>query len=514
MWAAENAHAVGVRAGHFLPHTKMKSRTQMSSFSYQDLEQFGTDINTAMDTRDRAQLEALDVKAAEHCEDQGSDYAAYIWYFRSNIQAALQDLSDPRSWEWRQPHRERQILYLRRAASHPTFIRLAPTSQASILTNFANSVNSLGRGLEAIELYDAALERVPQFAMALGNRGSAMYDWLPGVPDSGHARLIAAYAHARLKAALEPGATWESGDPSAPAYFAKIAVHIEGKIDPAKVIAQNSLDPFSLGRSKDEQHYRRWSLHHNLFLNPLQMIGPHSIAATDRMNLPSHAAPVGDPPEFIAWFNQMKQEYVGARWFLYEGTKPTRKHFADKEVSLVNTLDYPMFGIQVEKSRTAFRTAFSLLDKIAGLINAYYKLGMDPKRVDIRNIWHTKKGDLRPEFLQKKNVALRGLYWLALDIVGEEPADQDAIAPQAAELKRLRNVLEHRSLVLRETNGNDPMGVVETLTLSDFENHALYVLKLTRSALMYLAFSMQNEEVDRASERDGIVPGIELPILT
>ncbi|HEX4029203.1 MAG TPA: LA2681 family HEPN domain-containing protein [Terracidiphilus sp.] len=486
----------------------------MSSFTYQDLEQFGADINDAVDTGNRVQLEALDKKAAVYCEDQNSDYAAYIWYFRSNIQAALQDLSDPRSWEWRQTHRERQILYLRRAASHPTFVRLAPVSQASILTNLANSLSSLGRGLEAIELYDAALECVPQFAMALGNRGSAMHDLLVSIPDTGHVRLVAAYADARLKAAVEPGVTWEGGDPSAGAHFTKIATHIESKIDPAKVIAENPLDSFSLGRSKEEQHYRRWALRHNLFLNPLQIIGPHAIAATDRMNLPSHVAPLGDPPEFIAWFNQMKQEYVGARWFLFEGLKPMKRHFADNEVFLVNTLDYPAFGMRVEKLRAAFRIAFSLLDKIAGFINAYYKLGMDAKRVDIRNIWHTKKGDLRPELLKKENIALRGLYWLALDIIGDEPADQDSIAPQAVELKHLRNLLEHRSLVVREMNAHDPMGVVETVKLADFEEHALYILKLARSALMYLAFSMRKEELDRSSKGDGFVPGIELPILT
>ncbi|WP_434557128.1 LA2681 family HEPN domain-containing protein [Tunturiibacter psychrotolerans] len=50
-------------------------------------------------------------------------------------------------------------------------------------------------------------------------------------------------------------------------------------------------------------------------------------------------------------------------------------------------------------------------------------------------------------------------------------------------------------MVLREMSGNDPMGVVETVTLADFEEHALYILKLARSALMYLTFSMQKEEV-------------------
>lgn len=295
----------------------------MSSLTYDELMQFGNDIDCAVDTKSHDHLEALDQNAAVLCADQNSAFAAYVWYFRSNIQAALQSIHDPRSWEWRQPYREGQILYLRRAIDHPTFVRLPPPSQASILTNLANSLNSLGRGVEAIELYDAALEFVPAFAMALGNRGIAMHDLLPAVPDAGHARLIAAHAHARLIAAMEPTAIWEGGDPSAAGHFAKTAAQIASKTDAIKIAAENPLDAFSLGRSKEERQYRRWSLNHNLFLNPLQMIGPFPIAATDRMNLPSHVAPIGDPPEFIAWFNQMKQEFVGARWFLYRCERRT-----------------------------------------------------------------------------------------------------------------------------------------------------------------------------------------------
>lgn len=186
---------------------------------------------------------------------------------------------------------------------------------------------------------------------------------------------------------------------------------IESRIKPEKIIASNSLDAFSLGRSKEEQSYRRWALKNNLFLNPLMAIGPHAIAATDRMNLPSYVSPIGDPPTFIAWFNQMKQEYVAARWFLYEGTLPAKKHFVDKDVFLANTLDYPAFGIQVEKLRASFRIAFGLLDKIAGFINAYYQVGMDPKRVDIRNIWHTNKREMRPQFLTRK-------IWPSADFTG------------------------------------------------------------------------------------------------
>ncbi|MFI5115702.1 MAG: LA2681 family HEPN domain-containing protein [Terriglobales bacterium] len=485
----------------------------MAAITYQQLESFGDAINNATDARDATRLKELDDKAASYCEEDSSDYGAYVWYFRSNIQAALQDLSNPQSWEWRQKNRERQILYLRRAANHRTFVRLAPVTQASIFTNLGNSLSSFGRGIEAIELYDAALQVVPQFAMALGNRGSAMHALLRNIPDPGHAGLIAAYAHANLKAALSSDAVWQGGDPSASAHFAQIAVHIGSRIDPQKIIAATPLDKYSLGRSKAEKSYRRWALDRSLFLNPLTVIGPHTIAATDRMNIPPYITPVGEPPTLMAWFNQMKQEFVAARWFLYEGTRPEKKHFVDRETFLVNTLDYPAFGIQVEKLRAAFRIAYGLLDKVAGFINAYYELGMVPGCVDIRNIWHTKKGEVRPEFLDKPNLALRGLYWLALDIIGDNPGDQDSIAPEAAELKRLRNVLEHRSLVLRQMDGDKPMGAVETVSLYDFKEQAMHVVRLARAALMYLAFSMRKEELDRRPKHGDFVPAMELPVL-
>jgi hypothetical protein len=233
------------------------------------------------------------------------------------------------------------------------------------------------------------------------------------------------------------------------------------------------------------------------------------------MNLPAHVAPVGDPPTFVAWFNQMKQEFVSSRWLLYEGTRSRKEHFVDNEVFLVNTLDYPAFGIQVEKLRASFRIAYGLLDKVAGFINAYYKLGVEARRVDFRNIWHVKKGVIRPEFLNKENLHLRGLYWLSQDIIGDDPTDQDSIAPEAVELKRLRNLLEHRCLVVREMDFGDPMGVVETTSLENFEQSTMHIVRLARVALMYLAFSLRKEESDRrkGNREDEIIPTMKLPVL-
>ncbi|MGA2859951.1 MAG: LA2681 family HEPN domain-containing protein [Candidatus Sulfotelmatobacter sp.] len=78
--------------------------------------------------------------------------------------------------------------------------------------------------------------------------------------------------------------------------------------------------------------------------------------------------------------------------------------------------------------------------------------------------------------------------------------DQDSIAPQAAELKRLRNLLERRCLVLREMNFDDPMGVVETASRDDFEKSTMHIVRLARAALMYLAFSPK-EGRERSTQR-------------
>jgi tetratricopeptide (TPR) repeat protein len=488
----------------------------MAKTTFADLARFGRLINDAGDSRDVAKLLALDLEAATYCEAITPDFelGAYLWYFRSNIQAALQDLSAPQSWDWRQPHRERQTLYLRRAASHPSFVRLPPISRASIFTNLANSLSAFGRGLEAIALYDEALAVVPNFAMALGNRGKAMEGLLRSIPDPRHTKLVAAYACRLCRAALSADVTWEGGDPTLGRYFAETEKAIASKIDVEKIISKSPLDQSSLGDSPVEQAYRRWALQENLFLNPLLVIGPHSIAATDRMNLPPHVAPVGDPPTFVAWFNQMKQEFVSARWLLYEGTRPRKKHFVDNGVFLVNTLDYPTFGIQVEKLRASFRIAYGLLDKVAGFVNAYYMLGIDAAKVDFRNIWHVKKGVIRPAFLNKENLHLRGLYWLSQDIIGDDPTDQDSIAPEAGELKRLRNLLEHRCLVLRDMDFGDPMGVVETASLREFEASTKHIVRLARVALMYLAFSLRKEESDRHKKHgeNEIIPTMRLPI--
>jgi hypothetical protein len=72
------------------------------------------------------------------------------------------------------------------------------------------------------------------------------------------------------------------------------------------------------------------------------------------------------------------------------------------------------------------------------------------------------------------------------------------------------NVQENASL--REMDLGDPMGVIETETLSEFQTSTLHILRLARAALMSLAFSMRQEERSRRKS-DEFVPTMPLPDL-
>ena len=482
----------------------------MTSDTQDVLYEIGIQIDSAGDSGDANALLALDARCAALLESNTSISSARLWYFRSNVYASLQDMEDARSWDWRQPHRERQILYLRRARASADFDNLGPLEAEQILTNLANQLNSLGRSIEAIAMYDEALAREPRFAMALGNRGYALFELAKLLHDPGHGAVALLFAHDNFAKALKDS-IWDGPHHDAHRMFHAYMKKIDSMLNLDHVRQHLHSGRYSLGDTRIEVAYRTWALTHQLFLNPLNALCTHPIAATDALNLPSHKGSIDDPPHFIAWFNQLKQEYCAARLFLFESEDNLQSHYADRQLSLVDTLDAPAFGIAVEKLRVAFRIAYGLLDKVAGFVNAYFQLGDNPNRVDMRNIWLTKKGALRDAFIGRQNLPLRGLYWLAFDLTGDSPDDPDSIEPHSKRLKDLRNSLEHRCLILRDSSSGWQSSLIETLTVGEFRQDCFSIIRLAHAAIIYLAFSMFVEERTR-NENDGVISvPVELP---
>src|SRR5262249_20765766 len=155
----------------------------------------------------------------------------------------------------------------------------------------------------------------------------------------------------------------------------------------------------------------------------------------DVLSLPSITTSIGQFPPLIGFFNQMKQEYVSGRWLLYEGLHAASTHFSDHNVLLINTLDYPSYGLAVEKVKAASRIAYSMFDKIAFFLNEYASLGIKSRDVYFKTLWydrHKKPRTVRKEFASSRNWPLRGLYWLSKDLF--DPELQAVMEPEAQEL--------------------------------------------------------------------------------
>lgn len=77
---------------------------------------------------------------------------------------------------------------------------------------------------------------------------------------------------------------------------------------------------------------------------------------------------------------------------LFEGINQNESHFSDKEVHLINTLDYPVYGLRIEKIKFAYRSLYLIFNRIAFLINEYFDLGIKEHDVSYKSIWRSRQG--------------------------------------------------------------------------------------------------------------------------
>ncbi|MXP24473.1 hypothetical protein GRI39_00210 [Altererythrobacter indicus] len=428
---------------------------------------------------------------------------ALLHYFRANAWKTKHrhdPQSDSDSWE--RANWQEQILSLSLACNHDGFSKLNKVRRCQILTNLGIRLNEVGRFIEAIELWDNALAIIPNFAIALGSRGLGLKYYGRACEDGSDFERLTVAAHDAFAAASADGVFWDSDYPTSVADgFRRQACEIAELLDMTAIATELNPKGASLGRSHEEKSYRRWSLDRRLFINPLNDLVTHQVAACDPLMLPTLWTEIDEPgmPAIIGLYNQMKQEYAFARLLLYEGQPEDSVHFADRRVLLHNTLDYPSFSIATEKLRTSFRLAYSILDKVGYFINIYWQLGLKKHRVGFRSVWYddtSGESRLNSRFETYANWPLRGLFWLSKDLFDERL--QRVTTPDAREIFIIRNHLEHKYLQIHyERMGlSDPItaGVGYSIDVMDFAAKSLRLLKIARAAMIYLPLAVHAEE--------------------
>lgn len=487
------------------------------------LEHIGRLIDISLDVRKTQGIEhAIELSEELQKRNLTAAQLATSHYFLANAWAGLRELSGSnRSWGWEQEEMEKEIIHLRMALHG---LDALPDERAcQILTNLGNHMDHIGRFVDAIEYWDGALDKLPSFSMARGNRGYGLTCYARALYDPGHAGMFLKCAHADLKTALLPSELYEDAKYG----FDVCRMRIESVLPPEFIETDVDMDDFSLGKSEQEIRYRKWCLENRLFLNPLNDLGPYPIAARDVFTI---VVGIGDRSYYQGYFNQMKQEFISARYLYYDGIDADQSHFSDRDVLLYNTLDYPVYSLAAERVKAAFRIAYSLFDKIAYFLNDYLDLAISERQVSFRTFWYEKQKTKRglKHIFQKRenNWPLRGLFWLSKDLFEDKLGFKESIEPDAQELADIRNHLEHKYLKLHDDfwagpsseNGDATLMLANTSAFSlhrrEFEVKTLRLIKMARAALIYLSLAIHAEENQRKTENEHktITPKVALDI--
>lgn len=330
------------------------------------------------------------------------EYLIDLDYSRAN---ALAGQRHGTQWQWEQPTLAREIFYLRRAISRPGFAKALDVTKCYCLNNLGNRLRVAGRAIEALDCWRRVLGIQPNFGMSLCNRALILASYSEAIEDIDERVLFLWMAHKEASAAASPQALYTSvHDANTLKTVKKLKEWVESVLDVRGVASENPLARHDAPSTQEESEYRRWCLDNYLFLNPLNDLGPHLIANDDSQGLGSHVRPVDSPDIFSSFYDQMKQEFVSARWLLYEGLIAKVAHFSDKDVLLHVTEPRPSLSLTVEKIKTAYRVSYSLFDKIAFFINAYMNLAIPAGEVSFRKLWRPGKNKpIRNEFDQAGN---------------------------------------------------------------------------------------------------------------
>ena len=489
------------------------------------LNDLGKRIDAATAAANERALRLLVDECDRHLETASGEDRVLLYYFQANANSGIASTKhdDNRAWSWEQDEVVAALLSLRHAINEPVFNAISPVIRCQIRTNMASRLNSLGRCVEALEQWQLVIQAIPKFAMALGNMAYGIGSYAQYIYDCGHVGIFLKTASERYSAALAEDAFWDSGpDERAHGEFSCRLAEVDAHLEAIKFDQLIDLNAFTLGKTVDEQRYRRWCLQERLFLNPLNDLTAATVAATDVLHLPSHVYKIGDAPRFPAYYNQLKREYVSARFRLYQyqSIDPLKGHFIDRGVLFLDSADGGEFGHHVDQLKTAFRAAYGLFDKIALFLNDYFSVGMDPRSVSFRRIWEEQVGippktKLRTVFDGNQNWLLRGLYYLSKDLFDEEFSS--AAAPDARELVSLRNYAEHRFLTLQQYDaGSSDSASHLYVTIDDFFAKTMRIMRMARAALIYLSLAMYREEAIRSNdaEHGSVIPSVQsIPIL-
>lgn len=264
----------------------------------------------------------------------------------------------------------------------------------------------------------------------------------------------------------------------------------------------------------EEDRYAQWVNDHFLRLNAYNDVHPHSLLSLDDSlyfeSLFYEKERFEESQRMMALLNEIKQEYVSARYMLYSYfVNSGTIHFSDSNVKIADVYDLCNYSYNIELAKAAFRALYSLLDKIAFALNEYLGLGIKGKDVSFSTFWYSERKTraLRQEILDHSAViSLAGLLFIRNDIYGGDESYLQA--DETKLLQKVRNAMEHRAIQIVDQGIFEDKGSVLFISREEFEKVSMNLIRTVRQAIFCFVNAVSHISYDQAEEakkRHGIV---------
>lgn len=379
---------------------------------------------------------------------------------------------------------------------------------SQIWVNLGNLYFDIGRVIDALDCYNAAISCDPNHGMAYVNKGKALYYF---ARYSGKQRApFAKEAYRLIKHGIELGINEEPV-----CYFKRQLTLIEGHFKTKEWLnkerASNQIK--IRAKNKFERFLIEYCLKNKLYLNICSFCQRCDQAIGDPETIEKMIEPIkklegisnSQMSYLFSYINQIKQDYIAARFILilsqYRGLKI---NFVDKKVRLIDTLDYQVHNIRLELLRNSFVSFYNILDKIACFIKEYLELNKtSEKNIYFSDVWYKElrsENGVHDKILDTKNIFLNALFNIHGDI---EKGPQQ-------KLKGIRHRLTHAFLRIYWMAGMKDKRMTERGLYDD----TLFLSKIVRNAVIYLLKFVYIEETKKENSVNKIsipMPLMEIP---
>ena len=372
-----------------------------------------------------------------------------------------------------------------------------PNLEVQLLVNLGNCLDTLGRSIEAMNVYDKALSLNENFSMAIANKAKALRAFAE-ISDKYRAAIYVE-AYQDIKSVIDKPDLVAVGGLGAKQDFEHELSYIESRFQDKTLLQKKLKHPRykTTNLSDFEKFYLKFCNKEKLFLN-FHIHQDHCEAAIEDPMFIRLITKVDDNDTFYnlaKYLNQIKEDFAVARLLLVQSQYHQEDFDRISERTIyVYALDYSQFNIYSGLLKSAFKEAFNILDKIAVFINDYYQLGhreediyFDSLRGKGRSasIWEDD-GTIRKEIVNSENISLYALY----DIY------RDFKSGRCQRIQDIRNALTHRRLVIFDSSLTDwdSKSDKHNIGYDTMLNETIDLMKLVKAAIIYLINFVNTEE--------------------